>query len=237
MHMYTNNRQLYESLYGHLYTFYDNQFYEQFGDGRCVYCGEDAETIDHIYPISQLAKLANALGNISDLSPDTLDLLRLVPACISCNSWLSARLFIGVRERRSHIASKLLHRMHKISGGNISDWNDSDLEEIGYSLRSAILSGQSNLDSLKRRYKWACGAWLDPIDSDITTSVRRYIGAFNKTYVKTDSDNNSHTACDESLECQIDQPTKQHETIKSFKQKRHRKYRCDKTPDLFSILG
>lgn len=65
MHMYTNNRQLYESLYGHLYTFYDNQFYEQFGDGRCVYCGEDAETIDHTYPISQLAKLANAIPTIT----------------------------------------------------------------------------------------------------------------------------------------------------------------------------
>jgi 5-methylcytosine-specific restriction endonuclease McrA len=58
---------------------------------KCIYCGENAECIDHVFPI------AHGGRTIED---------NLVPACNICNSVASGKAFTSFDEKREYILNK-----------------------------------------------------------------------------------------------------------------------------------
>lgn len=92
-------------------------------DGRCVYCGNRADTLDHIPPITIATNLD--LTYLKEIDPV------LVPACQNCNSIIGASQQIKLVDRRDIVAnhletkkSRMLNYGRKIYEKNIPVIND-----------------------------------------------------------------------------------------------------------------
>lgn len=99
---------------------------------NCHYCGEPATCYDHVIPYSLVGH-------------NTL----LVPACDECNGLLGARLFQSLGEKKSFIARALAKR-HAVDL-RMRVWTETEIMELGYTLRTVILAGLENANRVRRR--------------------------------------------------------------------------------------
>src|ERR1041385_4788807 len=101
---------------------------------RCTYCNSPyGDTLDHVVPWSYTH------GTKRRGKPGAADNgHRRVPACRECNNLLSDALLFTVRERRAYVRQRLRERY-----GVPVRWTDEELDELGPTLRSAILAGNA----------------------------------------------------------------------------------------------
>lgn len=95
MHAQKNRRTL-ERVYNKLYKPVDVWF--------CLYCGVEANVMDHVPPLSWIG----ALGSEFFIEKGTP--LLLVPSCQECNAILGSFGLFNVNERRAYVASALYER-------------------------------------------------------------------------------------------------------------------------------
>ena len=115
---------------------------------QCVYCGERANTEDHLQPRSHVAKL---LGIIN--LREALGRLVTVPACLECNSLVGAKIFLTTGAKRRYIQAKLRHRYRRVL--EMPAWSNKELGEITCpNLRSIIVSGVEQKERLLHRVRW-----------------------------------------------------------------------------------
>jgi hypothetical protein len=93
----------------------------------CTYCGELANTIDHIPPQSRRAGLEGVYPFLE------------VPACKSCNSGLGARPLMRLEDRQQWIHGWLQRHYVKIL--TLPEWSERELEELGPTLRQKVGRG------------------------------------------------------------------------------------------------
>ena len=72
---------------------------------RCLYCGNAADSSDHVLPLSQ----AQARPN----EPWAPDVLQIVPACRSCNSIAGPKFFPSFKEKWRYIVPRRSLQMVK----------------------------------------------------------------------------------------------------------------------------
>jgi len=117
----------------------------------CYYCGQRADSIDHIIPQTMLRMLAS----LADIEI-TRHLLRnralKVWACRECNSLLSDSLQESLRERKNYLKIRLLQKYHKLLA--IPKWEDNEIEELGYTLRTHIEASIRAKEYIKKRLAW-----------------------------------------------------------------------------------
>ncbi len=119
--------------------------YEHLRGDHCVYCGERANTEDHVIPRSHIAKL---LGIIA-LSKQLIT----VPACSECNSIAGAKLFPGIGAKRRYILGRLRVKYKRVL--EMPNWSETELESIECrNLKTAILTGLALRDRVRRRLNW-----------------------------------------------------------------------------------
>ena len=123
----------------------------------CVYCGEVATGRDHFLPVSASVLLRALSIDIDDRCLVTL------PACKECNTLAGARVFRTVAGKRRYIKRTLAKRNAKVLA--LRDWDQDELEELGWTLRTTIISGMHKRDQIKRRL-----AWLPASDVEKTLS-------------------------------------------------------------------
>lgn len=93
----------------------------------CYYCGQRADSIDHIIPKAILRQLA-ALGD-EYITHQVLRRRALkVWACRECNSLASCSLQDSLDERRDYVKNKLRNKYKKLL--MLPDWTDSEKEEL-----------------------------------------------------------------------------------------------------------
>lgn len=96
---------------------------------RCVYCGEPADCLDHVFPLSLASGLDLARPSVkSELKQG----LNLVPCCNSCNGFASNRPFTLIREKRAWIQAKI-KKKYKRHLRQI-EFDDDELAEFGRNL-------------------------------------------------------------------------------------------------------
>jgi hypothetical protein len=90
---------------------------------RCFYCGDLADTRDHVYPHS-LQGGAKFEG------------VETVNACRECNSMLGVKASIWIEERFTYLIDKTVrkYQLNKL----IPEWSDAELNGLGKSLRQRI---------------------------------------------------------------------------------------------------
>ena len=113
----------------------------------CAYCGIFADTYDHVPPLSYVHSLG--LAHFED---NGIRLYR-VPACRECNSLLANSCAATVSKRRDYVKKKLRARYAKHLAS--AKWEPSELEELGFNLRTLVQEGADIGEWIRRRLGWA----------------------------------------------------------------------------------
>jgi len=105
----------------------------------CSYCGEPADTKDHVFPIRWADNQEE--GHMI-----------IVPACRSCNSMAGHKKFTDIYEKvkwlHEHIKSKYESILH------MPDWSEEELKEISFELRQQIEQQLKLRDRIWARVYW-----------------------------------------------------------------------------------
>lgn len=122
-------RKTHMKLFGHLYTFngMDNRL-------SCAYCGDTRSTVDHIPPISLVAKIGT-----KELRKRDIDLIT-IPACKTCNSTLGARPLATYEERLVFMYNRTLDQME-----SKTFWSDDEMNELDGHLKQMVVARQMHL--------------------------------------------------------------------------------------------
>jgi hypothetical protein len=109
--------------------------------GICTYCGEEADTIDHVIPIAFYGIKRKFINNDNGVR---------TYACRSCNSSLGSRVFVTFKARLTHVAAT----HSKKSKQTKSKWSHKELEELDHNLQSFIKAKKNISDSNQSKTKW-----------------------------------------------------------------------------------
>lgn len=111
----------------------------------CVYCGQSAEAKDHVPAVST----AWAFG--TDYFRSQGIPLLVYPSCQECNATLGAysRRF-DLRGRAAYVYEKYRKKYDRVM--NQREWEDEELEELDYSLRSYIERSEIIRSWMERRF-------------------------------------------------------------------------------------
>jgi len=130
--------------------------------GRCTYCGEDAEEIDHCIPRGLTGSIkTNKSRGVRTYS------------CAECNSALSGRAFSTFYDRMSYARKKVEQRVSKAS-----KWTQKEIDELDYSLATVIVAGSKKKEKSDSRMKWLNTKWYAQILKELRSSK---IYDFNET--------------------------------------------------------
>ena len=107
----------------------------------CIYCGFAAEASDHVIPVSR-----QTVGRRLAQGP-------FVPACFLCNTIiLNRRLFPTFRNRLAFVGGWYERRLKGRSAGDL--WSNEEIAELGYGLKTAVLSATQRYQSMQTRLWW-----------------------------------------------------------------------------------
>lgn len=104
--------------------------------GVCVYCGEYADTRDHLLPVTYTGRAVRRH-------------VLTVPACRQCNSFIGDASAPSITERRAIAHSSLRRKRFRVLQS--FDYTDDELEEFGLTMRSSVLRAREEKDRLLRR--------------------------------------------------------------------------------------
>ena len=119
------------ALYHHLY---ERHYLEE--GYVCMYCGEPADTLDHIPPLSVM-RLLDAERRRKDGI-----VCSLVPCCRECNLVLGGRHLLTVADRLEFLEKHYEKKFDKQE----SFWSDDEINELGFSLRNFVKAKQQKLN-------------------------------------------------------------------------------------------
>lgn len=141
-----NNRDSARSRYSGLYRLAPSERSE-FGWPICVYCGDPADSIDHVPPL-------NRVDDYRALCVQQEAYL-LIKFCKPCNTLLSDDLHNDIFER----IDALKHRLKKkIKRDDYAlQWSKEDIAALGKNLRSKVVSSMKKIESTQRRIDYRGG--------------------------------------------------------------------------------
>lgn len=99
---------------------------------KCYYCGDDAETKDHIIPISYYYSGKREGRHLTAKYGKE----NLIDCCKECNSLASNKVFNNVEAKKEYIQDKIWNKYKKII--NMPEWTDEELNELEGYLRKSI---------------------------------------------------------------------------------------------------
>lgn len=115
---------------------------EPFGPECCGYCGDPANSVDHIPPLSALPAF-----ELSGYFPECI----AIPACIDCNVRLGSIPVYTLKKRRRVVLTKLQRKYRNILRKVV--WDESELNELGNSLKSYIEAAENRRQWVLERLK------------------------------------------------------------------------------------
>jgi len=111
----------------------------------CYYCGLPASTVDHVPPKVMRQR-------IEELGLKARYEYHEVKACHECNSALGARAILTLPERKRFMKAWLRRRYRRLL--RIPAWSDSEIAQLGYTLRTSVLSHILASEVIKARIGW-----------------------------------------------------------------------------------
>jgi len=117
----------------------------------CYYCGQHADSVDHVIPQSTIRMLA-ALSDIAITKQILRNRALKVWACRECNSLLSDSLQETLEARKTELKMRLLKRYQKILA--LPTWKERELNQLGYTLRTCIEASAKAKEYIKKRLAW-----------------------------------------------------------------------------------
>lgn len=121
----------------------------------CVYCGEQAESRDHV--VARVITGVSPSVSIGGAMARAFARRLTVPSCIECNSVLSDHPSSNIVDRRAVIDGFL---SKKIALGGLADWSDAEVAELGWALGNSVKRRADRLARLRRRMEWDTYSYL-----------------------------------------------------------------------------
>jgi 5-methylcytosine-specific restriction endonuclease McrA len=113
----------------------------------CVYCGQPADTRDHVPPISRC-------GDYEALKLTKPKYLK-VPACKNCNSIASNSLQETIFSRIEFVKDSLIKKYAKKYGA--VEWDQCEIDDLGPNLKSHIKKGERMNKLIRSRVEYYGG--------------------------------------------------------------------------------
>lgn len=107
--------------------------------GICTYCGEYADTQDHLLPATFTGKAVRRH-------------VLTVPACGQCNSRIGDAYAPSITERRAIAQNGLRRKYFRLLQS--FDYTDEELEEFGHAMKSSVLRARDEKTRLLRRLEF-----------------------------------------------------------------------------------
>lgn len=111
----------------------------------CYYCGLPATDVDHIPPLTIRNRLA-------DLGLTGRYAYHEVQSCHECNIALGSRALFTLPERKRYIKVWLRKRYQRLL--RMPTWSDTEIAQIGYTLRTSLLSRLLASEVTRARLDW-----------------------------------------------------------------------------------
>jgi len=111
----------------------------------CYYCGSsNPDTLDHTIPVSYYSSEPVRKKKSSYIDP-----VPVVDSCRECNSTINSKLIFDVRGRAKHIKERYLKKYGSLLKS--PDWDEEDLEDLGWSLRSTVENNIQLKENIQNR--------------------------------------------------------------------------------------
>lgn len=123
----------------------------------CYYCGEPADSIDHVVPLSLIRQLED--------DPEALERvigkgrIREVDACRDCNHRLSSEYDINLKDRKERLRDRLRSRYLRLLA--MPEWTDDDLGELNGWLQGSVIHATAVQAWIMRRLSYEGRATLN----------------------------------------------------------------------------
>lgn len=141
-----------------------SRLYEKFGSShQCFYCGQAKECIDHRPPSAVFYKYGTLGGRIP---------LVKVDCCNNCNHRLAAKVIYTLQDAVRYLREELQAEKNK------ARWTDTELAELGYSLRTAIKNDRRKDNKLNSRIAFLQKAHPYPCPEPSLTSFMEALGTY-----------------------------------------------------------
>jgi hypothetical protein len=134
-----------------------------------VYCGDPADTVDHLLPRSWTG------------DGYARSVVETVPSCKQCNSILGDRCGPDIDERRAYVQERLAAKY--ANEIKTIDWTMDDLAELGPSLRTHICAGL-----IRKRWVQARLAWPRPADWMLDSQQTTALAMWARMQITSDED-------------------------------------------------
>jgi hypothetical protein len=113
--------------------------YPDYESGVCVYCGETADTVDHLLPKPWTGGTARKY-------------VPVVPACRECNSTLGAIFLPDVQERRTEVHRRYRRKYRRALSMVVL--HDDALDDFGPNIRLTVVRLHEEHYRALRRLSW-----------------------------------------------------------------------------------
>lgn len=122
---------------------YSRHYHDSVKPWQCFYCGDDAQTLDHVPPLSW----------VETYSPETWRShgvpFVLLHVCHDCNSRLSNKPLFTAYERTQALEAKL----SALYDRKASLWSDYEIAEMGPSFRASLIEHKAAVRRLADRIR------------------------------------------------------------------------------------
>ena len=113
----------------------------------CYYCGEfGADTLDHTIPYSYYSPVS--ISGVRTKARKN-EIVPMVDCCKECNSTLGSKLIIDVRGRANYLKERYEKKYKRIL--RLPDWEEKEIKKLGKSLRSTVIKGLIEKESIQER--------------------------------------------------------------------------------------
>ena len=133
-------------------------------ENPCYYCGLAADTVDHVVPQSLLDAVRGSGDDALIAAVTRRRRTMVVPACRECNMLAGAKYHETLDERARYVRERLAHRHRKVL--SMPDWSPSELAELSANLRSLVIAGLVERDTVRRRLRWRAKGYTNPEASE-----------------------------------------------------------------------
>lgn len=135
---HTKKRDILMKLHGHKYKrhFTAEGYY-------CFYCGDPADTLDHVPPLSSMDILDKAKRKKERIPA------ALVPCCSECNGALGSRQLWTVFDRLMYLESYYDAYFKK----QAMMWTEEEINDLGPSLRESVRHRQDKLERYRDKIR------------------------------------------------------------------------------------
>ena len=114
-------------------------------NNRCIYCGERADTLDHVFPLAFLTTVDRASKNMNAKGVT-------VDCCRDCNSRLSSSMFYSFQDRLDCARERITKKNGRLI--RLPHWEDAEIRKLRGGLRKLVKNRNTQREVVMQRLDW-----------------------------------------------------------------------------------